>query len=210
MCFSEKLSLGSLMFGIFSSLILISFGNKQSFQTNKAIGYFFLFVSLMQLVEYFIWKDIKCETGLNHFGALVGPLLNHLQPVVLLILATWYLDSSNLIQQDTLVSANILYLIYVGYKYYKYVSVKSNMCVQTNQCNHLNWTWKNDFNYTFYFIISFINLANFYTNTNLMVSFGIGYLLLLVSIFEFNQNVGEFWCLMVTGIPLINLLMEKI
>ena len=43
-----------------------------------------------------------------------------------------------------------------------------------------------------------------------MISFGISYLLLIVSIFNFNQNVGEFWCLMVTGVPLINLFMENV
>ena len=53
-------------------------------------------------------------------------------------------------------------------------------------------------------------MANFYTNTNLIVSFGISYLLLLVSIFKFNKNIGEFWCLMVTGVPLINLFLQNI
>ncbi len=92
----------------------------------------------------------------------------------------------------------------------KYISDDSNLCVKTNKCDHLDWSWKKDFNYTFYFIISFLNVANFYTNTNLIVSFGLSYILLIVSIFNYQSNVGEFWCLMVTGIPLINLLMEKI
>ena len=58
--------------------------------------------------------------------------------------------------------------------------------------------------------MNFLNLVNFYTNTNIIVSFVIGYVLLIVSIFNFNKNIGELWCLMVTGIPLVNLFMENI
>ena len=210
MCYSKELSLTSLSFGIFASLTLIYFGNKQSSSTNKTIGYFFLFVTLMQLVEYFLWIDIDCVNGFNKTGALLGPIFNHLQPIVLLVLATIFLQPANLISSNIVIPANVLYIFYIGYQYYKYVSIPSNLCVRTNKCDHLDWTWKKDFNYIFYFAISFINLANFYTNTNLIVSFGLSYILLLVSILNFNQNIGEFWCLMVTGIPLINLFMENV
>ena len=210
MCYSKDLSLASLSFGIISSLSLIYFGNNQNSSTNKAIGYFFLFVTLMQLVEYFLWIDIDCVNGFNKLGSLLGPIFNHLQPIVLLVLANLYLQPTNLISSNIVIPANMLYLFYIGYQYYKYVSNPSNLCVKTNTCEHLDWTWKKDFNYTFYFAISFLNIANFYTNTNLMVSFGISYLLLIISIFNFNKNVGEFWCLMVTGIPFINLFMENV
>lgn len=216
MCYSKELSLTSLMFGVFASLVLIYYGSKENSATNKTIGIFFLFVSLMQLVEYFLWIDIECKTGYNQLGATIGPLLNHLQPVVLLAVASHYLESTNVIQNSVLIPLNIIYLIYVYRKYIKYVSNKDNLCVKTNQCNgetktcdeHLDWTWKKDFNYIFYFIINFINIANFYNNTNLVVSFGLSYLLLLVSIFKFQKNIGEFWCLMVTGIPLVNVFMQ--
>lgn len=209
MCYSKDLSLASLSFGIFASLMLINFGNKKSDSTNNAIGYFFLFVTLMQLVEYFLWLDINCSNGLNKFGSLIGPILNHLQPIVLLVIAYIFLEPANIISTNVIIPANILYFIYSFYQYIKYISNPSNLCVKTNECDHLNWTWKKDFNYLFYFAISFINIANFYLNTNLMVAFGTSYLLLIISIFGFNKNVGEFWCLMVTGIPLINLFMEN-
>jgi hypothetical protein len=210
MCYSKDLSLTSLLFGVFASFSLVCFGNKQSSSTNKAIGYFFLFVSLMQLVEYFLWIDIECTNGFNKLGSLLGPILNHLQPVVLLVLANIFLQPTNLIDPSVIIPANVLYLFYVGVEYIKYVNEPSNLCVGTNGCEHLDWSWKKDFNYTWYFLISFINVANFYTNANLMISFGLSYVLLIVSIFNFNKNVGEFWCLMVTGIPLINLFMENV
>ena len=181
MCYSKNLTLASLSFGIFASFTLIYFGNKQSSSTNKAIGYFFLFVTLMQLVEYFLWIDIDCVSGFNKVGSLAGPILNHLQPIVLLVLATWILQPANLISQSIVIPANMIYLFYVCWQYYKFVSNPSNLCTQTNKCDHLDWTWKKDFNYIYYFAISFINIANFYTNTNLMISFGISYLFLIES-----------------------------
>ena len=210
MCYSRDLSLSSLLFGIFSSFTLIYLGNKESSSTNKAIGYYFLFVSFMQLVEYFIWIDIDCENGYNKTAALLGPILNHLQPIVLLIIASIFLKPVNVISPNIIIPANILYLFYVANQYYKYILDPSNLCIRQNECSHLDWTWKKDFNYIFYVLMNFLNLVNFYTNTNIIVSFVIGYVLLIVSIFNFNKNVGEFWCLMVTGVPLVNLFMENI
>lgn len=209
MCYSKELSLASLIFGIFASMTLIYFGNKESSATNKTIGFFYLFVSLMQLVEYFLWIDIDCKNGYNKLGATVGPILNHLQPVVMLAIASEYLVPEKLMGDSLLIPLNIAYLFYVYNQYTKYLSNKENLCVKTNKCDHLDWTWKKDFNYIFYFIISFVNVANFYNNTNFMVSFGLSYLLLLVSIFKFQKNVGEFWCLMVTGVPLVNIIIQK-
>jgi hypothetical protein len=211
MCYSKDLSLTSLTFGIIASSALIFLGNKESSQTNKAIGYFYLFVTLMQLVEYFIWTDISCKIGLNKLASLAGPILNHLQPVVLLIFATVFIDSAGIIPIDTvIIPANVLYLLYTAYKYYKYVQNPANLCVQTNTCGHIDWTWKKDYNYLFYFAISFLNIVNFYTNTNLLVAFGLSYILLIISILKFNENIGEFWCLMVTGVPLVNLFMQRV
>ena len=211
MCYSKDLSLSSFIFGIFSSLSLIFLGNKKSSNTNKTIGYWFLFVTFMQLIEYYIWTDLECKNGLNNFASIIGPIFNHLQPVVLLILATIFLDSTNIIPTNIIVPINILYVIYVGYKYCTYISNPSNHCIQINEYNHLDWTWKKDFNYTFYFIINFINVANYYNNINLILTtIIINYLLLFISIFKFNHNIGEFWCLMVTGLPLINLFIQKV
>lgn len=210
MCFSEELSLTSLSFGIIASLALINFGNKESTNTNKAIGYFFIFVTLMQLVEYFLWIDKDCVIGYNYVGSVVGPVLNNLQPVIMLLFARIYMESAHIISDETLMLANGLYLIYMIYKYIEYATNESNLCVETNEYGHLNWTWKKDFNYLFYFIISFINLINYYQNANFMIVFIVSYLILILSIFKFDKNIGEFWCLMVTGVPVVALFAQKV
>jgi len=62
MCYSKQLSIKSFLFGIFCGLSLIIFGNKESSETNKVIGLFFIFTSFMQLIDYILWKDINCKT----------------------------------------------------------------------------------------------------------------------------------------------------
>ena len=210
MCYSKKLSLLSFIFGIFSSLMLIQFGNKESYKTNVAIGLFFMFVSIMQLIEYFIWSDIKCKNGLNKLGSYLGPLFNHLQPVVLLIIASIYLKSFNIIPTNIIIFLNVLYIIYILYQYYVYIRDLKNICIGVNNENHLDWKWKYNFKYLFYFSISLINITNFYKNKNLIIAILVSYFLLFISYFNFHKNVGELWCLMVTGVPLVNLFVQKV
>ena len=208
MCFSKNLSLLSFIFGIASSLLLIFFGNKESSDTNKAIGYFFIFVSFMQFIEYLIWSDIDCKKGLNMIGSVFGPIFNHLQPICILILCTIFLKSSYIIPNKILIFINAIYLLYVVYEYYIYII--KDRCIKKNKYGHLDWIWKYNFNYIFYYVISFINIINFYKNINLIISVIVSYFLLVISIFEFHENIGELWCLMVTGIPLVNLFVQRV
>lgn len=209
MCYSKSLSLLSFLFGTFSSLLLIKFGNDESSSTNKVLGLFYIFVSFMQFIEYLLWSDLKCNNGKNKLASLLGPLFNHFQPVVLLVLCSYYLDSQNIIPKNILITVNLLYIIYTIYKYIKYIKNKNNLCTQLNDVKHLDWKWKYDFNYKIYIFLNFFNLVNFYTNKNLSSSVIVSYLLLFISYFKFNKNIGEFWCLMVTGVPLFNLLIQK-
>ena len=210
MCYSKNLSIMSLSWGILGSILLINFSNKDNLNTNKAIGYFYIFVSLMQIIDYLLWSDINCENGYNKLGALLGPLLNHLQPIMILIIASTYLKSNNIISNELILLLNGSYLCYVMYEYYKYISKSENLCVKTNECNHLNWTWKKDFYYIIYFAISFINIINYYKNFNLVLSFIIGYSLLFLSMFNFHKNIGELWCLMATGVPFYMLFLQNV
>jgi hypothetical protein len=204
MCYSKSLSLKSFLFGIISSIYLYT-NNNSSFNENKTIALFFSFVSLMQLVEYFLWSDLKC-TGINQTTSKIGILLNHFQPVVLLLISLFYLESNNSssfnINQNVLILINIIYSIYVIYDYKRFLDEK-NFCVKPNKKGHLDWTWKHNFNYTFYHLLIFLNLLNYNNYYNLTMSMILSYVIFFVSLTKFRDNIGEFWCLMVTGIPFL-------
>ena len=210
MHYSKDLSLTSLCIGIIASVSLIFFGNKKSLSSNKTIGYYFLFITLMQLVEYLLWIDIECTNGLNKVGALLGPILNHTQPIILFLLTYIYLDSTNTFSLNAVIPINILYFIYICHQYYKYISDSSNLCIKRDKNGYLNNTWKHDFSYVLYFLITYINLSNHYNNINLMITFTISHLLLIISICYVDKNIDEYWFLIATGVPFANLLAETI
>jgi hypothetical protein len=198
MCYSKSLSLKSFLFGIISSIYLY---NKHNDKSDIVISLFFAFVSLMQLVEYFLWSDLKC-TGVNQTTSKIGILLNHFQPVVFLIINMLYLESNNNINQNILIILNVIYSIYVMYDYKRFLDEK-NFCVEPNKKGHLDWTWKHNFNYFYYHLITFLNLYNYNHYTNLTLSILLSYVLFFISLTKFKDNIGEFWCLMVTGIPFL-------
>ena len=210
MCYSKDLSLLSFIFGITSGILLIKFGNIENYNTNKAIASFFIFVSLMQFIEYLMWSDLKCDNGLNKISSYFGPILNHLQPIMLLVVCFTYLRSNHIISDKLLIFTNLTFFIYTAYKYINYIKAPENLCTKTNEEGHLSWNWINDFNYNFYHILVFINLINYSSNKNLVTSMVISYIMFIISYYKFNKNIGEFWCLMVTGVPLVNLGMQKI
>ena len=209
MCFSKNLSMMSFLFGIFSSVMLITFGNKQYYNTNLAIGIFYIFVSLMQLIEYCMWCDIKCKSGLNRLASLFGPLLNTFQPVIIVIILYIFIKPSNIIPINIIYILNIIYSMYIFYMYYIYLN-KNILCTGLNKDNHLDWSWKYAFNYIFYFIILFVNFANFIQNKYILIAFIFTILSFVFFYFKFYKNMGEFWCLFVTGIPLIILAIQKV
>jgi hypothetical protein len=199
----------SYIFGVSTSLALLYFGNQESKDTNKAIAYFFVYIALVQLMEYFMWSDIDCKNGMNKFASTVGPVMVNIQPVILLLIMSSYLKSENIISDNVLMIINVLYLLYVGCKYYEYLQNPDNLCVSPNDCGHLSWTWNKNFNYTFYVLLTIINVMNFYTNTNLMVAITFAYMLLFVSAFNFHRNIGELWCMLSTSVPLICIILQK-
>ena len=203
MCFSAKLSLTSFLVGIITSLLLIRYGNEESKETNKAIGYFFMFVSIMQLIEYLMWKDLKCVSGLNKIASIFGPLFNHLQPIILLILGYLYIGDG-IVDKNIILILNALYFGYVIKKYNPDLT-----CTTVNNVGHLDWQWKYGFNYNIYHLMMFVNASQFIKNKNLMISLVLSYIILYFNILNKN-NIGELWCFSVTGIPLINLFVQKV
>jgi hypothetical protein len=202
MCISKNLSLVSFITAIFSSIALILFGDQKYILQNKTIGYFMMFVGLMQLVDYSIWSDLDCISGLNKLGAIVGPILNHIQPLVLTAIIYYYLDSNGIIPTSLLVALGIIYGIYMIYKYREYLN--EDLCIKTNVLGGLDWKWKHGYNYILYHSLFLAILLNFYKYWQILIYFVVSYILFNLSI------TGEIWCFLITGLPLINLIIQSI
>ena len=177
MCISLKASLNTFLIGLFSSLGLVFFGNKELYAYNIIVAGIFIFVSLMQLVDFGIWLDLDCTKGTNKLATIVGPVLNWFQPTVVFIIiycvlkyttsgkkiynnhARQFSKYNNILSQFDILSKNIklihiiniVYIIIVcvllALFYTKAYSNPGLLCTKVQNGN-LNWSWYGPFNST--------------------------------------------------------------
>ena len=200
MCISKNLSLISFIVSIVSSITLLYFGNAPE---NQVISYYMMFVGLMQLVDYGAWIDLDCTKGSNRLSSIIGPLLNHIQPLLFLLLAYYYLQSSSIVPDKLIVSLGVMYGVYMIYKYITYLNT-NNLCIQTDPLSHLVWQWGNNYNYWGYHLLFLLGIINFYKYKGLLVFYIAAYILYSISI------KSEIWCFLITGLPFLNLILQKI
>jgi len=200
MCISKNLSILSFVVSIVSSILLLKFGLAPE---NKVISYYMIFVGLMQLVDYGAWIDLTCTKGTNRISSILGPLLNHIQPLLFLVLAYYYLQSSSIINDKLLVALGIIYCGYMIYKYIHYLNI-GDLCIRTDSLEHLIWQWGNNYNYWGYHLLFLLGIINFYKYKGLLIFYIAAYILYSISI------KSEIWCFLVTGIPFLNLLVQKL
>jgi hypothetical protein len=76
MCWNQKVSMNTFLFSMFAASLALKNG-----VVTTPDGLFYIFFSSMQLVEYFLWKNLDNKKG-NEFWSKVGLLFIALQPVV--------------------------------------------------------------------------------------------------------------------------------
>ena len=171
MCISARASINSFTLNLFSVICLIYFGNKELRVYNIIIGCFAIFTSLMQLVDLGIWLDLDGKKGINKICTLIGPILNHFQPLVLFGVAYYILNKTHLgkninkvknlnysktgniiseqieIKNKKMNATKIINLIYLLviivllYRYYKNKFVKSNNTICKLTDGYIKWNW---------------------------------------------------------------------
>jgi hypothetical protein len=115
MCWNENVSLNTFLFSSFV-LLLIFYNNTYTQYKikhfNSAWDYFFFisFIS-MQLIEFFIWRNIN-NTFYNHIFSTMAALLIFIQPVISLMLLP---DIS--LRNNLLVTYSVFFIPYFIYKF---------------------------------------------------------------------------------------------
>lgn len=215
MCWNKDISIIAFIFIIISCYILINLNNNKindkQLKQNKIIGFYILFVGIMQLIDYLIWIDLDCKKGFNKLSGILGPLFNYLQPTILilalLIFTKLNFKSLNLFELFIII-VNILYFIYIIITYFVYL--KGNICSNVKS-GHLKWSWgNNNIWIILYFIVSGLNLILYYYYGYNLIPMILGILFLVLSIIYFNQNIGELWCFFVVLIPILEIIRQLI
>jgi hypothetical protein len=145
MCWSKEVSLLTFLIGTISSYTLYQFNQPML----KLYAYFFMFVTLMQGVEFFLWSHQICD-DLHKQISITGMFLNLIQPVVLAILTLYFNGGKSIL---ALISICIGYLIGIRPFIQYYLQDEQLQCT-TPKCGdpHLVWNWT---------ILPHMNLAHF-------------------------------------------------
>jgi len=206
MCYNYKVSLITFLLGVFFSIGLIRNGNKKYLLENKVSGIFLIFISLIQLLEFIFWIDIKNEYGINKLATIIGPLINAGQPIILyLIKYIYYKPDLFTFNKLNLPIAllNLSYFIYFINTYIKFISEDKLITSSVSVSKHLIWPWLKHYN-PYYFIILFaINIFYLFNINYAIVLSALTFFSLYASNKLFKYNVGEMWCFFGSFIPLL-------
>jgi hypothetical protein len=206
MCFSERASIVSFAVGIISALLCVSLGTV----TDRIIGFFFTFVSLMQGVEYLLWKHQVCD-DYNRLISRIGLLLNNIQPFVLGFVILMVNPQTP--YKNWIMGLMVLYLC-VNALYSTQFRKDKQCTIKDKKTGHLKWNWiLLDYNLQFYvfFITIFclLFIMGLHKLTHGIVFAIITFITYITSAIFYTQEFsGTLWCYYVVFIPLLYYLLR--
>lgn len=239
MCISAKASINSFIFNLISVGLLINYGNNNLKTYNLIVGIFAIFTSLMQLIDLGIWLDLDCKKGLNNFVSKIGPVLNHLQPTMIFVIAFIILkytpdgkklkqnlkdtNFENFIITDEKFNVNnilnLLYFCLVLYTlvihYIKEINSNNPFCTKIFE-NHIKWNWADIYkgSSVYALLYAFIGAMNFYTinpfSSYLKLVLILYFFQYLISRMISKIHLSEIWCIISNSLPLTLLILQKI
>ena len=197
MCINSNTSISTFIFSLLSSIVLIFAGNKKYHKENLIAGILFIYVAIMQILEYFMWIDLENKKGYNKIATILGPFFNYTQPSIIFIVKTLVLNKYNIF--ITLI--NLIYYIYFIFRYSTFLT--SEKMITSIYDKHLHWGWEKYFNFYIYIFILILNIFIFINiKYSLLISFFIFTIFTFSNIY-FKKHIGEFWCFFISYTPIL-------
>jgi hypothetical protein len=200
MCYSAEVSLITFTIGFGFSILLMM--RKHKF--HKLLGYFLGFVSLMQFVEFLLWRHQICDTYHKSVSVL-GMILNHAQPIIL-ALVTGYIYGQNI---NVLALITLIYLaVIIPYSAQYTTALQCSTVIPGSGNPHLVWNW-NTMSYSnvvySVFLAIFVGIALFGMPPSEGRNFAVVAVLTYAgSSFIYERKVvGSLWCFWTAFIPMI-------
>lgn len=200
MCWNSEVSLNTFVFSMFV-LLLIMYNNAYTKYKIPELNHFWVyafFISFisMQLIEYFIWKNIN-NPFYNSFFTKGAIILLLIQPITTIMLIT------NIVLRNYMLA---LYLIFaIPFAIYKF-SVKKIASTIT-KTGHLYWDfllYNNNSSKNIFFLVwlFFFLFSLFYNKTYPGFFFGLIMLILMSYNYYNDGSMGSMWCWIVNSIML--------
>jgi len=198
MCWNQYISLNTFIFSFFVMLLIV-FNNIYSPYKIKEFDNIYICLFLMsfftmQLIEFFIWRNLN-NPYLNKVFSIIGTLLLLLQPVASLTL----LNNANLRLK--------MLLIYCipAFSYFIYELNKKDFKTEVSKTGHLKWDWINLDGYKiilfiFWLFFLFFSLAINKHYLGLLYTI----LLLIITLYFYTKSgtFGSLWCWSINSLML--------
>jgi hypothetical protein len=185
MCWNQYVSLNTFVFSTFVLLLMIYNDKYTPYKLNHTNGiYFYFFVlsfSLMQLIEYFIWKNINNKEKVRTIS-IYGQLLVLLQPI-----------ASLLMLKDLLLKW-VMIILYSIPASILFVSSNKKNYKTTVLNGHLKWNWM-PVSYLMYGLWLFFLMFSFVINGYYKYIIAAVFLFLITYWSNYNNGTaGSLWC----------------
>jgi len=198
MCWNQYVSINTFLFGIFV-LILIAVNNKHSPYKVKefdSIFVYLFFVSFisMQLIEFFIWRNLKNKT-MNKLFSILGAFLLLIQPVASLMM----------LKNNTLMWKMVATYSIPSFAYFFYLLKYHNFYTNVSNSGHLKWHWSipnNKISFVFIFYLYFLMYSIFVNKYYLLMTYVLLLLLLSYYLYVNDDTVSSIWCWAVNSLML--------
>jgi len=195
MCWNESVSLNTFLFSSFV-LALIIYNNsftKYKIQelNNKWIYLFIASFILMQLIEFFIWRNIN-NKFYNNIFSISATLLLIIQPICSIMILT----NTNIQLRNILLLSYLL--LTIPYSIYKFSTKR--MYSSISKTGHLKWNFFSSspiiwIIWLFFFLFSFV-----YEKYWFGFFFGLITLIITVINYKNDNTIGSMWCWIVNSV----------
>jgi hypothetical protein len=192
MCWNEHVSLNTFLVS-FCTLCLVYYNNhytkyKIALFDNEWMYVLLLLAFSMQLIEFFIWRNIN-NKFYNSIFTMSALILLFLQPIASLMLLSNHLLRNMLVMLYTLFGG--IYLAYIIYTK-KFASTIS-------KSGHLDWNMHNN-NIYFCIWLGFLLFSLFYEN-HIVYSL-LGIITLSIFLYKEYSSSGSMWCWFINSISI--------
>lgn len=216
MCYTSSTSIKAFIIGVVSSLLLVSLSSFSTTLTTtktksyKIIGYFFLFVILMQLYDAIFWNyppTNKSNTIINTITTKLAMITNHLQPIILGLLIYYFNGTLTTTSKMILIFYTICISIYSLMSWNKI----STTSVTDRSSPSLDWEWNHQSGAPFVYFIFLVTLVLLFYQ-NVKIGGKLAAFLTLVSFlfslykYQIKASSGRFWCYFAAFAPIIFLI----
>lgn len=209
MCYSSTISLLTLSVMAISTIYLI----YRNYPNDRWVAIVFISAGIMQLLEYFMWKDQSCGIK-NHIATVLSLLLLLIQPIAALIGAYYFGDL--IIDKNKLAPIIWIYGIIIGIfgiNWINYAS-KKRLCSRPNG-KHLDWNfskWMNSSMMKIFCIMYYLIFLLFFMSRPWYFGAIVGILLigsLFFSVFYIkNPSWKSWWCWIINFAPIIYIILS--